>query len=257
MPRTTSGDSHDLVLLHGWGTHGGVWGNIGNTLGGAYRIRAVDLPGHGESTAPPDGCTLTSMADMIGATVKNASTLIGWSLGGMIALEIARRYPKRVARIVLIASTPQFVADSEWPHALATETLEGFGVALETDYEDTMRRFFALQVKGGDGERAMLRVLLQRLDARPRPDPRILRAGLEILRKARLQGHLRTLTCPLGVIHGTRDMLVPIEAAHAIKALYPQTKLRVLRGAAHVPFISHPESFASALEECLNDEVHD
>ena len=257
MPRAISGDGRDLVLLHGWGMHGGVWGDIGGTLGGTYRIRTIDLPGHGESATPPDGCTLESMADAIGATVENASTLIGWSLGGMIALEIARRYPKRVARIVLIASTPQFVADSDWPHALSTETLEDFGVALETDYEDTMRRFFALQVKGGNDERAMLRVLLQRLHARPQPDQRILRAGLEILRKARLQGHLRTLACPLGVIHGTRDTLVPVEAAHAIKALYPQTKLRVLRGAAHVPFISHPESFASALEECLNDEVHD
>ena len=257
MPRATSGDGRDLVLLHGWGTHGGVWGDIGDNLGGGYRIRAVDLPGHGESATPPDGGTLASMAEVIGATVENASTLIGWSLGGMIALEIARRYPKRVARIVLIASTPQFVADSDWPHALSTETLEGFGVALETDYEDTMRRFFALQVKGGDEERAMLRVLLQRLDARPRPDPRILSAGLDILRKARLQGHIRTLTCPLGVIHGTRDTLVPVEAAHAIKALYPRAKLRVLHGAAHVPFISHPESFASALEDCLNDEAHD
>ena len=146
MSAAITGDGRDLVLLHGWGMHGGVWGDIGSTLSGNYAVRAIDLPGHGDSATPPHPCTLGSMADAIGVTLQSASILVGWSLGGMVALEIARRYPDRVARIVLIASTPQFVADSEWPHALSSDTLEDFGAALESAYEATMRRFFTLQV---------------------------------------------------------------------------------------------------------------
>lgn len=240
------GTGEELVLLHGWGLHGGVWRDTAGALSQRARSTLVDLPGHGASPMPAGGYTLTALAAAVETVLPPRCTLVGWSLGGMVALELARSSPARVARLVLVASTPQFFADEHWPYALKDDVLEGFARELAGDYHGTVRRFLALQVMGTEHERRTLTRLRHQLSAAP-PQPQALAGGLEILRGATLLETLPALELPVALIHGERDRLVPPAAGTAAAGRLPQAELHVIPGAGHAPFLSHAEAFLEIL----------
>ena len=135
-----------IVLLHGWGLSAAVWAPLRAHLSPAQAIHAPDLPGHG--SAAPAGDTLASWADALVATLPDKALVVGWSLGGMLALHIARHYPQKVARLVLIDTTPRFVQADDWQPALSSETLADFRCNFDADPAATQRRFVALQSLG-------------------------------------------------------------------------------------------------------------
>ncbi|HVS78290.1 MAG TPA: alpha/beta fold hydrolase, partial [Steroidobacteraceae bacterium] len=123
------GSGPTLVLLHGWGLNVRVWDGFAAALCGRFRIVAVDLPGHGRSPWDAERSSLDGQAAQIRETVAGLAdeySLLGWSLGGQIALRLAagqnaageRARPPAagVGRLVLIATTPRFIAGSDWPH---------------------------------------------------------------------------------------------------------------------------------------------
>jgi pimeloyl-[acyl-carrier protein] methyl ester esterase len=99
----------------------------------------------------------------------------------------------------------------------------------------------------------VLRALQQHLAAAPQPSIQALMGGMEILQTARLQRYLQELSCPVFLIHGSRDALVPVAATHAMKTLQPQAELRLIPDGTHAPFLTHPKSFIAALNDCLDD----
>ena len=107
------GTGPDLVLLHGWALHGGMWGPWLDQLAAHARLHIVDLPGHGRSTALPGTTDLASLARAVSTSVPAGAAIVGWSRGGMLALELARQRPADVAALVLIATTPSFVERAE------------------------------------------------------------------------------------------------------------------------------------------------
>ncbi len=138
-----------LVLLHGWAMHSGLWGSVPQQLAQRFRVHAVDLPGHGASE-PPAACTLDALVASVSGAVeatREPLTVVGWSLGGSLALHWARTEPARVGRLALVATTPCFVARDGWPHAMSGETLARFGDELSAAYRLTLQRFLSLQQK--------------------------------------------------------------------------------------------------------------
>src|SRR6185369_2094721 len=84
-----NGTGPDLVLLHGWAMHGGVFAEIVPMLAQHYRVHAIDLPGHGRSEYDQDITSLESIVDAIQPHVPHNAIILGWSLGGQIALQLA------------------------------------------------------------------------------------------------------------------------------------------------------------------------
>ena len=230
--------------------HGGVFAPLVPVLARRHRVHVVDLPGHGASApiAPYDLAALADALDRATADQDEPLALLGWSLGGMVALEFARTRPARVRRLVLVATTPSFVVRPGWPHAMAPATLARFGDELRVAYRTTLLRFLTLQVQGSDEGRRTLAALRERLFARGDPDPRQLDAALAVLRDADLRPSLPDVGVPALVIGGARDALVPLAATKALAAALPRAVHRTLEGAAHAPFLSHPAAFAAALE---------
>ncbi len=107
---------------------------------------------------------------------------LGWSLGGLVALELARQQPGRARALVLVATTPRFLAGPDWEHGLQPEILDTFTQGLAGDYRATVQNFLALQTRGDERAREALRLLRSQLASHGEPDPRALRTGLEILR---------------------------------------------------------------------------
>jgi pimeloyl-[acyl-carrier protein] methyl ester esterase len=236
----------DLVLLHGWGTHAGVWQPLAGELAPHFRVHAVDLPGYG--AAPPcEPCTAAGMARALAPRLPARCLVCGWSLGGQVALAWAAAAPSQVERIALIATTPCFVRRADWPHALDAAVLRQFADALAADYHGTLRRFVSLQARGDERAKPVLQSLRAAVLARPAPAAGALECGLRALLDGDLRPLLPAVAQPALVLHGERDTLAPLAAAEHLAARLPRARLAVLRGAAHAPFVSDPAGVGARL----------
>ena len=103
----------DLVLLHGWGMNLRVWDELAAALARSYRVIAIDLPGHGRSDWDEAAQTPAAQTFRVHETLAPLTTryhLLGWSLGGQFALDLAAALPAGIERLVLVATTPRFLA---------------------------------------------------------------------------------------------------------------------------------------------------
>lgn len=246
------GSGPDLVLLHGWGLHGGLFGPVIEPLSERFRLHLVDLPGHGRSPMLEGDFTLETVANAIARVVPAGATWLGWSLGGRIALAAAAA-GTAIDKLLLVGANPCFTQKPDWPHAMPGTELEQFAVSLRDNYRATLQRFLAVQSRGSERAREELRNLRESLFAHGEPDPVALAGGLEILRSADLRPVLSDIQQPTLILHGERDTLVPLAAAEYTAEQMPQGKLEIVEGAGHAPFISHPELFTRAVVEFLYD----
>jgi pimeloyl-[acyl-carrier protein] methyl ester esterase len=244
-----------LVLLHGWAMHSGLFAPLLPRLAETFRMHRVDLPGHGYSAAvvPYSLATITAAVTDAVSRLPDAAaaplTVLGWSLGGVIAMHWARAEPERLGRLILTAATPCFVARPDWPHAMSMATLRRFGDELAVSYRRTLQRFVALQVQGSEHARAVLAQLRTELFARGEPSPVALRDALELLASTDLRASVGAIRQPAIVISGGRDTLTPPGAGEWLARTLPHASFRLIPGAAHAPFLSHPEAFLSAIAD--------
>ena len=248
----TQGQGPDLLLLHGWGLHGGVWDTLCPKLTPHLRVTRVDLPGHGRSGHVPMPPSLTELTLQTMAAVPPGAAVLGWSLGGLVALEAALRMPQRMRGLILANSTPRFTATEEWPHAMPPEQLKEFADGLALDYQETLRRFLSLQVRGDDAARASLRELRDALFSHGEPDTASLALGLTILKDSDLRRKLRDVSIPTLVLAGGYDRLTPAAASEYTAAHIPGARLEVFPKSAHAPFISHADAFVTAVLEFMH-----
>lgn len=237
-----------VVLLHGWGMHGGVWAASAEALG--ERALPVDMSGYGgRATVTP--YDLHQLATVIAAELPPLFDLCAWSLGGQVAMTLAQLMPGRVRRLVLVGTNPCFTTRADWQCGIAPEVLMQFAQDLGNNYETTLKRFLALQARGDDAARALLARLRGLLFTRGRPDIAVLQAGLAILLNADLRPLAAQIAAPTMVIHGSFDQLAPVSAARWLAQALPDAQLQVIAGASHAPFLSHRTEFDAALSAFL------
>jgi pimeloyl-[acyl-carrier protein] methyl ester esterase len=235
-----------LALLHGWGMNARVFDALAGLLASDFEVRALDLPGHG-GRAVLEKNTLQTWADDLAQQLPDNATLLGWSLGGQVAMRAALDHPHKIARLVLLASTPKFVATEEWVRGMAIADLQAFGAALLADPQATLLRFLSLQTRGMAGQKALLQHLRQTLLAAPQASSEALAAGLAILQETDLRAELPRLTQPTLVLHGALDTLTPAAAGTWLAGTLPAVQHLVFESAAHAPHLSHGEAVAAAI----------
>ena len=207
----------------------------------------VDLPGYGRS----GGFGAMSLEEMAQRVLENAperAIWLGWSLGGLVASQVALSHPDRVQALVTVASSPCFSAHDSWP-GIKPDVLSGFQQQLSEDFQRTVERFLALQTLGTESARQDARALKSTVLSLPMPSPDVLNGGLEILKTADLRQPLTALAMPFLRLYGRLDGLVPRKIIPLLDALWPKSTSIVFDKAAHAPFISHPQAFCAPLIE--------
>lgn len=238
------GDCH-LVLLHGWGLNAQVWDCITPQLASHFTLHLVDLPGYGRSGGF-GAMSLEAMAQRVLEQAPPQAVWLGWSLGGLVASQVAIMRPERVQALVMVASSPCFAARDDWP-GIKPEVLAGFQQQLSDDFQRTVERFLALQTMGTESARQDARALKQAVLSLPMPSAEALNGGLEILRTVDLRQALVRLPMPFLRLYGRLDGLVPRKIVPLLDDLWPESESILFDKAAHAPFVSHPAAFCEPL----------
>ncbi len=246
------GNGPDLVLLHGWGMHAGVWNSVAEQLAERFTVWQLDLPGYGGSdTVSP--YTLEQVVDVLAPQVPAHVHLCGWSLGALLAQRWARRHPEQVRSLVLVGATPCFVTREDWDRGVAAKVFDSFAEQLQQDYAATLKRFLSLQARSGDAAREVIARLRQELFARGEPAMEVLNAGLRLLAESDLRHDTVQLAVRTLLLAGEYDTLTPAVAAAWLAEHMPAAQLNVFRGAAHAPFLSHPQEFVAEVKDFLHE----
>jgi pimeloyl-[acyl-carrier protein] methyl ester esterase len=252
-----NGNGPDLVLLHGWGLNVRVWDGLVEELRARFRLIAVDLPGHGRSAWNSGQNTPAEQAWLLHSTlapISNRYSLLGWSLGGQIALDLAAAMPAQIDKLVLVATTPRFTASPDWPHGMKVAVITKMAAQLRTDYRQTVRDFLDLQVRGSIDGDSVVEQLRQALLVHGEAKPEALESGLNSLATSDLRPTLPHARTPTLVIAGQNDRITPPGASRVLAAALPEARYVEMRRAAHAPFLSHRKEFTAILEPFLRGD---
>ncbi|MDX3772700.1 pimeloyl-ACP methyl ester esterase BioH [Chromatiaceae bacterium AAb-1] len=240
----------DLVLLHGWGVNRGVWQHLQQPLTERVNLRTPDLPGFGLSANFPEPYTLDAVVAQLAEDIPDNSLVCGWSLGGLLAIALAAKFPHKVRRLALIAATPCFLAQDNWP-GMAAAVMQQFAESLSRNLPLTIERFLAIQAMGSSSAKADIRQLKEAILAYPPAQPAALSGGLSLLAGQDLRQRFASLRQPVAGCFGRLDSLVPASVVPLLQEMQPTGRFTLLAKASHAPFISHQQEFMDWLLQWL------
>lgn len=253
-------DGPNLVLIHGLGGAVEVWRRVLAPLARHHRVVALDLPGCGRSQAPPAypadtlGFFAATVLGLMDALAMPTARVIGSSLGGAVALEIAIRAPARIESLIL-ANSAGFSREVAWP--LRLMSVPGVGEALT----QPRREHAALALRNCVADPACITeddidqaYALATLPGAQAAFLRLLRVYCSLLGLQRATLHhlaqsAPSITAPVLLVWGDRDAIIPIQAAARAVTLLPYTALVTFPGKGHLPFVEAPVRFVALVNQ--------
>ncbi|WP_281559254.1 pimeloyl-ACP methyl ester esterase BioH [Thalassomonas sp. RHCl1] len=248
---TSRGTGIPLVFIHGWGFNSGIWQPLVEQLADVFTVITVDLPGFGNNADNiPDDYNLEEIARLVQAGVGRPAIYAGWSLGGLVATDIALNFPQQVLGLVTIASSPCFIEKDDWP-GIKPKLLSGFHQQLSENIENTIESFLKIQAMGSPHLRQDLKEIHRLVMQYPLPGRKTLDDSLSLLESSDRRNQLADIRCPFIRLYGRNDVLVPKSIYPLMEVLAPQSEVMVFEGASHAPFISHQDEFCRQLKTWL------
>lgn len=233
-------DRQSIVLLHGWGSTPAVWDEVADGLSSDFQVIKIALPGHDGSKYNSE--TLLLLAREVIADVERMVAgdvvWLGWSLGGLLAIQVALLKPDLVSALLLVAATPLFTQKKEWHTAMPVEEFDAFYSAYQQDPEKTLQRFIALQSQGDN----QLRQVMKSLKAASASAQNDLIWGLDCLKTGDMREQLNKLSMPVHGLYGAKDALVPAGLSVVLKDQY-SINSQLWQSVGHAPFLSRPSDF--------------
>ncbi len=232
-------DATPLLVLHGWGMNSSAWQAIAVPFEQYFRVTWVDLPGYGDNYAVRAD-SLSEIVALILPLITQATHIMGWSLGGLIAQEVIRQQPHLIKRVVMVASTPRFSQSERWHHAMPNEVLSAFSNRLINDIKGTIKRFIALQFMHIKGSQIIQRTLREHI-LKNMANRNALTVGLKILQQQDFID-MKIAQQQLWLLGG-KDRLIPIKMKNDLRILHPDATIETIGEAGHAPFMTHPQAF--------------
>uniref|UniRef100_UPI003C7BD294 alpha/beta fold hydrolase n=1 Tax=Pseudomonas veronii TaxID=76761 RepID=UPI003C7BD294 len=239
-----------LILLPGWGLGVSPLEPLAAALHGLnehLRVQVEPLPALASSD-------LDEWLDELDASLPDDAWLGGWSLGGMLASELAARRGERCCGLLTLASNPCFVARDSWPNAMPGATFEAFLAGCHADAPVTLKRFGLLCAKGAADPRGLARLLTS---AAPQTPSDVLMSGLELLAQLDTRDALVAYRGPQLHLFAGLDELVPAEAASDLLSLLPDVEIGLIEQAGHAFLLEDPHGVAGAIQAFLHECVDD
>lgn len=248
-----SGAGPPLLLITGIGAHIDMWNPFARLVDDRELI-AFDAPGTGLSQRPRRPLRMGALAEVVRALLDELELdrvdVLGYSWGGALAQELARRAPERVRRLVLCATGPGLLGGSP-PRPLAA-------LMLATPARYYHPRLLALTVPHIAGGRTARDrgALARHADERLQWPPDLLGYAYQLYAIAGWSSPpwLGRLACPTLVIGGEDDPSVPLRNARFLAARIPNARLHVVKGGGHLFLLDEPENVAGVIGAFLSEE---
>lgn len=239
-----TGRGRAIVLIHGWAMSSAVFTEIAELLGSDHRVLMPDLPGHGNSSPAAD-LSLARLAIDLDAwlnLLKCPTALIcGWSLGGMVAIELEVSAGFRPAGLVLIATTPRFSKADDWPYGLPAAEVRLLERNLESSFQQTLGQFFVRMFAGEAVDAKRLQEIRRfAIYNEPMPDQAAVKRCLSIFSRQDQRRLLPGIACPVLVVHGAQDRITPAGAGRTIFDQVQRSRQIEYPDIGHAPFLSRP-----------------
>lgn len=242
------------VLLHGFTGSRASWDDDSLTAvqRAGYRPVPIDLPGHGEEALGYSEPTLESALGLVDEALgAEEGAVVGYSMGGRIALHFAARYPDRVDRLVLEAASPGLRTEEERAGRRAAD--EAIAARLFADGIEPFVNFWEAQptLASQQGMNAAMRAALRR--RRMRNDPGALGAALRGLGTGALPSlwdELGTIRTPTLLLVGELDAKF-VDIAREMDCALPDSKVVVVPDAGHAVHLEAPEAWRAAVSDFL------
>ncbi|CEZ19238.1 Pimeloyl-[acyl-carrier protein] methyl ester esterase [Candidatus Methylopumilus planktonicus] len=244
------GQGKDLVLIHGWGMHSGIWEPIIDRFSNQYTLHLVDIPGMGKSHVinPYD---LDHVTEEISKALPPSFDILGWSLGSLIAIKMSLMYPKKIHRMVLVGGTPCFINQTDWSYGVDIRDFNNFANNLFKNYKSTMINFYILQLMHSKNSKLIIKKLKEIEAVENPPEIKSLQLGLDILLNNDLRNDINKIKHQTLLITGDMDRLTPKSASIWLESHLKESQLKIIKGASHIPFLSHSDEFFNCLDQFL------
>ena len=242
----TSGRGPAVVLIHGGLVDSRLWDEQMKPLSKRFRVVRYDLRGYGQSAAPSEPFShLEDLRGLLDFLKIEKATLVGLSLGGIIAADFALEHPERVERLVLVG--PGLRGDKQPPPTDAAAALEAMSRGPEAFADAAMKRELYAAVRPGSDTHARLRrMLLENFKALSS-----LRPGFLKYPEPPTAERLADIKPPTLVLIGSRDGRNLLNIADTLAATIPGARKVVIHGASHHPPVETPAEFNRALLDFL------
>ena len=237
-------DGPPLVFINSLGTDFRIWNEVAEILAPDFRIVLHDKRGHGLSESGPDQNEMADyardLAALLDALGVGRATIVGLSIGGLIAQELYRHDPERIAALVLCDTAAKIGTDEVWDQRIAQVERGG----IEAIADAVLERWFTAHFRAARStELAGMRAMLTRT---PRQG---YLAACGALKRADLRPYAGQIRVPTLCLVGDEDGSTPVALVKETAALIPGSRFEIIEGAGHLPNIEKPEIVAKLVAE--------
>lgn len=229
-----------LVLIHGWANDGQIWQQSLAQFQTLSSVLVVELPGFGLSPIVSD-YSLETLLELLHQALPPKCHIVGWSLGAMLSMKLAERFPDQINSLLLLACNAKFVATEDWPAAMSEQTFKGFQCSFEENPAATIKQFHSLQTLSDAQARKKLKQLRQM--QKNITINSNWSSALTLLAEIDLRHCMSQLNIPCLMVFGESDQLVPVAAQQAINRICTEQTCTVLvTGCGHLlPWLDSDE----------------
>jgi len=255
-----------LVLLHGWGLNSAVWQPLIAQLSADFKanfhIITIDLPGFGKNIDNKlQPYSLANITKQIDKAIEQPAIYLGWSLGGLVATEMALTYANKVLGLITVASSPRFLEEAVkeptpkiiWPGIKPT-VLNAFHQQLQVDTKKTISGFLKIQAMGSPHIRDDIKQISQLVLQQQMPSKATLGESLALLAQSDYRQKLAIIEQPFLRLYGSADSLVPKTIIEQVANMAKHSEHYLFEHASHAPFISHLDDFSKVLTTWLIEQ---
>ncbi len=233
-----------VTMSHSLGCNSTMWDEQSKILQQSYRVLRFDTRGHGQSDAPVGAYTLDELAEDLAGLLRSLNVsethFVGLSMGGMIGMTFALKYPGVFSSLSLCDTTSRVPTEAApvWAERIQLASTHG----MEPLVEPTLKRWFT-----DPFIMAQPRVM-QRVGNMIRATPVAGYVGCcEAIAKMDCTDRLRSIASPVHVVVGEQDVGTPVEMSRNIQRAIAGSELTIIASASHISNIEQPEIFNQAL----------